>query len=66
MPAIWQDLANEFNKPQDQEVAIAKVNCEVERDLCYGKQLDLVFHSLCITCYHKLFNKVCVSHLLIR
>ena len=36
MPQIWQDLANEFNKPPNQEVVIAQVDCDAQRDLCYG------------------------------
>ena len=43
MPPIWQDLANEFNKPQNQEIVIAQVDCQVERDLCYG--MHIIFSS---------------------
>ena len=37
MHPIWQEMAKEFNKVGNQEVVIAEVNCEKERDLCYGK-----------------------------
>ena len=36
MPLIWKDLAKEFNKDEDQEVAIAEVNCVHEIELCSG------------------------------
>ena len=36
MQPLWEDLANEFNKRDDQEVVIAKVNCAVETDICSG------------------------------
>ena len=36
MHPLWVDLANEFNKGDDQEVVVAQVNCAVEIDICSG------------------------------
>ena len=43
MPQIWQDLANDFNKPPSHEVVVAQVNCYAQRELCYGMQYDYFF-----------------------
>ena len=60
MHPIWQEMAKEFNKVGNQEVVIAEVNCEKERDLCYGKvfvlfsegnKCSLIF-SIPIACWY--------------
>ena len=33
---VWEGLANTLNKSEDEAVAIAKVDCSVEKDLCTG------------------------------
>ena len=45
LSAIWQDLAEEFNKKDDQEVSIAKFNCEIESAFCSGIQLNILLES---------------------
>ena len=33
----WQELAEKYNKAEEQEVVVAKVDCTVETALCSGK-----------------------------
>ena len=35
---VWEDLANTLNETEDEAVAIAKVDCSVETNLCTGKR----------------------------
>jgi len=35
----WQELAEKFNKAEDQEVVVAKVDCTVETALCSGQDV---------------------------
>ena len=44
MHPIWQEMAKEFNREQNQEVVIAEVDCDKERELCYGKS-DTFIHE---------------------
>ena len=32
----WQELAEKYNKADDQEVVVAKVDCTIETALCSG------------------------------
>ena len=40
---VWKDLANTLNKSEDEAVAVSKVDCSVETDLCTGEGLFLEF-----------------------
>ena len=37
----WQELAEKYNKADDQEVVVAKVDCTIETALCSGNYIHL-------------------------
>ena len=43
---VWESLANTLNKTEDAAVAVAKVDCSVEKDLCTGMDQLYVIHEI--------------------